>query len=263
MIECRVESIRGKNIQRKITIRNCFDWTVKSLQTFSTTGIIADHTITQIVYERQHDYAHRAELEPLEKEADKLVFPNLKPTTKKLTAMIILSVIFGGIWFAIPYVIAALQPLLSGVDLTPIRELLGWIFLGLTGVFAIWILPLIITAIVKKVKLKKNTKKMEAIIAAATKIHTTPAPSIHPSQHPVASQPVVPVVHNELPKMPKTEKPLVRPFVKPAVQPAAPVVQPAAPAVQPVVPATPVAPSPVVEAPVTPVAPVIPEKPIE
>ncbi len=55
MIECKVESVRGKNIQRKITIRNCFDWTVKSLQTFSTTGIISDHTITQIVYERQHD----------------------------------------------------------------------------------------------------------------------------------------------------------------------------------------------------------------
>lgn len=247
MIECKVDSIRGKNIQRKITIRNCFDWTVRSVQTFSSTGIIADSTITQVVYERQRDYPHRAELEALEKDADKLVFPNVRPTMKKLTAMIILSVIFGGIYLAIPYVIAALVSL---VDLSPAQPILLWIFLGLTGVFAIWILPLIIIAIVKKVKLKKNTKKMEAIIDAAVKIHYA-TPAVHPAAHPMVGQPVAPVSHpTPLPSMPKTEKPLIRPLVKPVTP-------------QPTAPVTPAAPQPSVEPASSQTPPPTPEKPIE
>jgi hypothetical protein len=245
MIECKVDAIRGKNIQRMITIRNRFEWTVRSVQTFSRNGYKNDYTMTQVVYERQHDYPHRSELEALEVDADKLVFPNPKPAVRKMVAMIILAVIFGLLYLATPYV----RDLLAGgfPAIVGIADIAAYIFLGLAALFFIPVLPLMIVAIVKKVKLKKNLKKMEVIISAATKIQLTPVAVVHPVHAAVVGQPIapaIPVSPTPSAPLPKTEKPLIRPFVKAAVaQPTPSPEHPAEPS--PVKPAEPVVEKPV------------------
>ncbi len=253
MNECKVESIRGIDIQRTITLRTWFDWSIRSVQSFSYTGKMTRSTYTQVVYERPYNYPHRVELEPLEKEVEKLTFPNPKPAVRALITMLILALVFGGIYLGLPSLVTLLTPLIDLIDFLPI---FGWVFLGLTAFFALWILPLLITAIVRKVKVSKHTKKLGVIKTAILKIIAVPA--VHTAAAPVV-QPSAPVARpNDLPRMPKVEKPLIRPLVKPIV--AQPVSQPVAPA--------PVAPSQVT--PVVPVGPQVPatpeatpEKPIE
>ncbi len=227
MNECKVESIRGKDISQRLTLRAWFDWSIRSVQSFSYTGKMTRSTITQVVYERSYLYAHRAELEPLEAEVEKLKFPNPKPTVRALITMLILALVFGGIYLALPLGVSLLAPI---YDATPLLPIFLWIFLILAGFFAAWLLPLLIIAIVRKVKTSKSKKKMEKIRSSILKIITTPAaaPVVHSAPVPVV-HPSVPVTpNNELPKMPKVEKPLIRPLVKPIVtptpsQPASPV----------------------------------------
>ena len=224
MNECKVESIRGKDISQRLTLRAWFDWSIRSVQSFSYTGKITRSTITQVVYERPYLYAHRAELEPLEAEVEKLRFPNPKPTVRALITMLILGLVFGGFYLGVPFLVTALMPIYDASALLPI---FGWVFLILAGFFAAWLLPLLIVAIVRKVKTTKSKKKMEKIRSAILKIIATPTPVVHSAPAPIVhpSVPVTPT--NELPKIPKVEKPLIRPLVKLVVTPTPS--QPAAP----------------------------------
>jgi len=242
MLECRVDQIRGKDIQSAITVRNRFNWTVKSVQTFSRHGYKNDATITQVVYERQDDYPFQAELEPLEVVANNLRYPNPKPPLRRLIAMLVFTAIFGILWFMYTPLLTLLSQLLNRTLTLP--TFIPIVLLGITALFGILAFIFLIASIVRSVINSKSLKKRKIILEAARRIQKGLPPMEVPfknKKHKKSDEPVIPlgapapVVH--VAPAPVQPAPVVHPVVQPApVQPAPqPVPHPVQPAPQPVV----------------------------
>jgi|GEM_PF-3174757 len=250
MLECRVDQIRGKDVQSGITVRNRFNWTVKSVQTYSRHGYKNDSTITQVVFERDDEYPFKAELEPLEEVANGLKYPNAKPALRRLIAMLVLTAIFGILWFMYTPLLSLIRQFDSTFALPTFIPL---VLLGITVIFGVLALIFLISSIVRSAINSKSMKKRKMILEATRRIQKGLQPMDFPfkkKKHKKSDEPVVPlrapapVVH--VAPAPVHPAPVVHPVVQPTPQPVphpvqpAPVVQPAPRPVQP-------APQPVVQ----------------
>lgn len=236
MLECRVDQIRGKDVQLGITVRNRFNWTVKSVQTFSKHGYKNDATITQVVYEREDEFPFKTELEPLEEVANGLKYPNPKPPLRRFTAMIVLAVIFGVLWFMYPTLLAIpFLSFLAGLAFIPL------VLLGITAIFGALALVFLISGIVRSVINSKSMKKRKTILEAARRVqkglpmefqfkakkHKKSDEPVAPKVVPVPVVAPAPVVHPVVQPAPVPTQPIVHPVVQPIPQPVPHPVQPA------------------------------------